>query len=169
LSKNYDKEVLENLIKDPTRSNKEIAKKLDSYRQKVWRERKKLEKENVIWGYTTVINERKINHVLYMVFLKTKPLDNELANIIHTRVKQFDNQEDVRVINLLLVNGEFDWILMFSAQNKEFARRYYDLIRTDGQDWLLEKPIMVDVVFPLVREGKINPELNRIFEIVSSA
>ena len=69
-----EKNVLEQLYKDPTRSDREIAKKIDSYRQKVWRERKKLERKNVIWGYSAVVDETKLNYVIYLILFNTKPM-----------------------------------------------------------------------------------------------
>ena len=71
-------EVLEALIEDPTRSAREIAKRLGSYRQKIWRRKTELERLNVIWGYTAVVDENKMNHVLYMVLLKMKPIKNHI-------------------------------------------------------------------------------------------
>ncbi len=44
--------ILNELLKDPTRSLEEIARACGSYRQKVWREKKKMEDGEAIWGYT---------------------------------------------------------------------------------------------------------------------
>jgi len=163
----YKDDVLECLIEDPTRSIREIAKELGSYRQKVWRRKKVLEEDNVVWGYTSVVDESKINHVLYLVLLKMKPMNKELAKLIINRMIMGEYyKQKVRLINVLYVNGEYDWILMFSAQNHSTARRYYDSLRLAYEDYLLEKPVIVDVNFSLMREGKINPEIERLYEFV---
>jgi hypothetical protein len=62
--------------------------------------------------------------------------------------------------------GEYDWILMFSAQNHATARRYYNSLRVVYENYLLEKPVIVDVNFSLVREGKINPQIQKLHEFV---
>jgi len=163
----YKDDVLECLIEDPTRSIREIAKELGSYRQKVWRRKKVLEEDNVVWGYTSIVDESKINHVLYLVLLKMKPMNKELAKLIINRMIMGEYyKQKVRLINVLYVNGEYDWILMFSAQNHSTARRYYDSLRLAYEDYLLEKPVIVDVNFSLMREGKINPEIERLYEFV---
>lgn len=163
----YKNDVLECLIEDPTRSVREIAKELRSYRQRVWREKRRLEKDNMVWGYTAVVDESKINHVLYIVLLKMKPMSKELAELIMKRIiKGEPYKQSVRLINVLYVNGEYDWILMFSAQNHATARRYYDSLRLVYENYLLEKPVIVDVNFSLVREGKTNPKIERLYEFV---
>ena len=57
--------ILNALLKDPTRSMREMAKELDSYRQTIWRKKKKMEKERLIWGYTAVIDESKLGNGTY--------------------------------------------------------------------------------------------------------
>ncbi len=56
--------------------------------------------------------------------------------------------------------------MMLSAPNHATARRYYDSLRVAYGEFLLEKPAIVDVNFALVREGKINPELMKLYEFV---
>jgi DNA-binding Lrp family transcriptional regulator len=161
------KNILEQLYKDPTRSDREIAKKIDSYRQKVWRERKKLERKKIIWGYTAVVDESKLNHVVYLILFNAKPMSRKLADLIIQRItKDEAQQQKVRLINVLYLNGGFDWLIMFSAPDHATARRYYDSLRVVYARYMLEKPVIVDVNFLLVREGKINPEIEKLEDFV---
>ena len=80
-------EILESLLKDPTKSIREIAKELNSYRQKIWRKRKKLENENIIWGYTAVVDESRMNHVMYLVLLKLKPMNIRITRFFSIFLK----------------------------------------------------------------------------------
>jgi DNA-binding Lrp family transcriptional regulator len=163
----YDDGVLESLVEDPTSSIREIAKELGSYRQKVWRKKKRLEEGNVVWGYTAVVDETKMRHVLYIVLLKLRPMSKELADLIVERItKREPEKQKVHLINVLYVNGAYDMILMFSAQNHATARRYYDSIRLACENFLLEKPVIADVNFSLVREGKINPQIEKLHEFI---
>jgi len=163
-----EKTVLHYLLEDPTRSAREIAKELKSYRQKVWREKTRLEEEKIIWGYTAVVNEEKMNQVLYLILLKTKPMSKEFADILIMRklLQREPEKQNVRIINVLFVNGEYDWIVMFSAPDHATARRYYDSVRIDYEKLLIEKPVIVDVNFSIVREGKINPEIKKIYDFI---
>jgi DNA-binding Lrp family transcriptional regulator len=159
--------VLESLLRDPTRSVREIAKNQGSYGQKVWREKKRLEEEDVIWGYTAVVDEAKLNQVLYVITLKLKPLSKEMTDLIMKRVRERDgHRRAVRLINVLYVNGEYDSVIMFSAENDFEARRYYDSLRLDYEDYLLEKPVMMEVILNLVREGKVNPNIEKLYEFI---
>ena len=159
--------ILKSLVENPRRSDREIASRLNSYRQKVWRERKSFEREKLVWGYTAIVDESKYNHVVYLVLLKLKPMSKELADLMTRRIrKQEPEKQDVRLLNVLFVNGEYDWLIMFSAPNHAIARRYYDSLRLVYSEFLLEKPTIVDVNFALVREGKANPELMKLYEFV---
>ena len=159
-------EVLKYLLEDPTRSVREIGKKMNSYRQMVWRKKKELEDNHIIWGYTAVIDESKMNHVVYMMLIKTKPLSRGQADLIIRRIsKDEPRKQNVRLVDLFYLNGEYDWIIRFSAPDHATARRYYDTIRLLYDEYQLEKPVMVDVNFCLVSGGKNNPELEKLYEL----
>lgn len=163
----FEDKVLQMLIEDPTESIREMAHDLDSYRQKVWRKKKNFEDEKVIWGYTAVIDESKIEHVMYLVLMKLKPMSKELADILIKRVvKKIPQKQRVRLLNVLYINGQYDLIIMFSAPDHAVARRYYDSLRLTYEEHLLDKPVIVDVNFSIIREGKINPDLKRLHDFV---
>jgi len=164
---NRNVDVLKHLLEDPTQSIKELAKRMNSYRQKVWRKKKKLEDEHVIWGYTAIVDETKMDHKMYVVLFKGKPIDRNFADLFTRRiVKNEFCKQDIRLINVLYVNGEYDFIVMFSAEDVAHARKYYDCLRSVYSDYLLEKPVMIDVNFTAIREGKTNPELKKMYDFV---
>ena len=163
----YQDEILQALIDDPTKSVREISKELDSYRQKVWRRKKKLENENVIWGYTSIIDESKLNHVMYLVLMKLEQMSKELAQLLIKRlVKRIPQKQHINLLNVLYINGQYDLMVMFTASNHAIARKYYDSLRKEYKVHLLEKPVIVDVNFSLCREGKTNPEIEQLYEFV---
>ena len=51
--------ILQELEKNANKSINEIANKCNFSRQKVWRTIKRLEKNNTIWGYVTIIDHEK--------------------------------------------------------------------------------------------------------------
>ena len=168
-NKKTDQEsVLESLLEDPTLSVGEIAKKIKSYRQGVWRRKKKLESDGVIWGYTAVIDQKMLGHIMYLVLMKTKPMSRGLAELLIDRIrKDIARRLDVRLTDLWYVNGEFDWVMRFSAPNHSTARRYYDTLRVVFEEYLLEKPVIVDVMFCLVAEGKNNPRIAELYDFAA--
>lgn len=159
--------ILNELMSDPTRTDREIAKKIGTYRQKVWRKRKDLEKTGVIWGYTPVLDNHRNGRVLYLLLVKMKPMSLELSKLIIKRNlnHKFDAGK-VNLINVLYVNGEYDWVIMFSAPDHSTARKYYDSVRLAYDEHLLEKPAIVDVNFSLIREGKKNPRMEGLDQFV---
>jgi DNA-binding Lrp family transcriptional regulator len=163
------KGLIDCLLEDPTRSMRDIAKDLNSYRQTIWKKKKELEKDHLIWGYTAVVDEGKQGKGTFLVLMKMKPMIEDLAKIIVTRIKSKEPaRKDIRLIDAFQVNGEYDWIIRFSAQNHTTARKYYDTLRAIYGDYLLEKPVLVDVNFILVAEGKMNPEIDSLYDLVIS-
>jgi DNA-binding Lrp family transcriptional regulator len=162
-----DNEILQALLKDPTKSLRDIAKDLKSYRQKIWRVKKKLEEENVIWGYTAVIDDGKLNQIPYIMLLKMKPMSKELVDLMLKRLyRKEQEKQNIRLRDFWIVNGEYDWVIEFSAPDHATARKYYDTIRLLYDEFLLAKPVMVDVNFCLVAEGKRNPEIEKLREYI---
>ena len=163
----YPEKVLQQLVDDPTKSISDIAENIESYRQKVWRRKKKYEEKNIIWGYTSIVDESKLHHVMYIILMRLKPMSKDLCDILIKRTSQkIPEKQHVRLLNVLYTNGYFDLMIMFSAPKHAIARRYYDSLRTIYEPHLLEKPIIVDVNFALIREGKVNPEVNELYDFV---
>ncbi len=162
-----DNRIVAALLEDPTRSDMEIARDLGTYRQKVWRKKKQLEDDGVIWGYTAVLDEKRLGHVCYIVLMKTKPMNEGLVNTLLMRlVGEGPKKQNVRLTNFFYVNGEFDWVLRFSAPDHATARRYYDTLRMIYDDHLLDKPVMIDVNMCLVTEGKRNPQIADLHDFI---
>lgn len=162
-----DNEILQAFLEDPTRSLRDIAKELKSYRQKIWRVKKRLEEEHVIWGYTAVIDDEKLDHIPYIMLLKMKPMSKDLADLMLKRLyRKEQKKQNIRLRDFWIVNGEYDWVIKFSAPDHASARKYYDTIRLLYDKFLLAKPVMVDVNFCLVLEGKRNPEIEKLREFI---
>ena len=75
-----DMDTLNELLVDCRRSLREIADASSNGKQKVWRKIKKLEDDNVVWGYSAVINESKIGWELYIALVKIGPQTLEAVN-----------------------------------------------------------------------------------------
>ncbi|MBN1389447.1 MAG: Lrp/AsnC family transcriptional regulator [Candidatus Thermoplasmatota archaeon] len=168
-TKDLDDRILKELLEDPTRSMREISKKVETYRQTLWRKKKNMEKENIIWGYTAVVDEGKQGKATFLILMKLRPMIREMAETMVNRIKNREpEKKNVRLIDAFQVNGEYDLVLRFSAPDHSTARTYYDTLRAVYADHLLEKPVIVDINFVLVAEGKTNPEIDRLFELVIS-
>ncbi len=160
--------ILDELLIDARQGIQKIAEKYKTYRQRVWREIKRMEENKTIWGYTAVVDEEKMGWKLFMIFMKMKPLTIEQVKEQIERHKQdVPGKLAVRLIDAYYVNGTYDWIVIFAAENWTTARKYYDNIRKEYESSLLEKPEMDDVIFSTIRWGKINPQIERLYDFVS--
>ncbi|MDG6220914.1 MAG: Lrp/AsnC family transcriptional regulator [Candidatus Thermoplasmatota archaeon] len=162
-----EQRILRALLDDPTKSLRNIAAELKTYRQKIWRVKRRLEDEKIVWGYTAILDEMRMGHCLSIIMLKLKPMSRDLADLMIERVvKRVQKKQNVELLTMYYVNGEYDYIIVFSAPDHATARRYYDSLRTAYDQYILEKPVIVDVNFTVIREGKINPEIEGLRRFV---
>lgn len=155
------------LMENSDQSISKIAEKTNMYRRTVWQKKKELEEDHTIWGYTAVINESKLNHVLYIAQFRIKPISNAFVDLIIRRLTTgAPSKEGVRVIDIFYMNGEYDVIIKFSAPDNITARKYYEKLRAVYKDFFRGDPSLSDMNFPLVKGGKLNPELERLYDYV---
>ena len=159
--------LLNLLLEDPTIGINEMAKKLNINRQTIWRIKKKLEKNRTIWGYTAIIDRSKLNERVYLIFGKTKPINKRLVDkMVNRLLENKPHQENIHTIDMFYVSGDYDWILRFSAPDHLTAKKYFNTLREIYADQLLEKPVLIDIDFCLIAEGKKNPELKKLYDFI---
>ncbi len=74
-----EKKVIETLEKNAKENIETIAKKCGFSRQKVWRIIKNLEKQKVIWGYSTISDEEIQGMKHFILIIKRSTIPIELA------------------------------------------------------------------------------------------
>jgi len=162
--------ILNELLKDPTRSLEEIAKACGSYRQKVWREKRKLEESEAVWGYTAVVDENEIDWKSFLLLIKLKPLTADQAQLLIRRhLTNAPGELNIRLMDTYYLNGKYDLLVIFAAPNWMIARKYYDSIRLEYDPYLEERPEIIDIAFSLIRWGKVNPNINRLRDFIPPA
>jgi len=159
--------ILNELLKDPTRSLEEIARSCGSYRQKVWREKKKLEDIEAVWGYTAVVDENVIDWKSFVVMIKLKPLTPDQAQLLIKRhITNAPGELNIRLMDTYYLNGKYDLLVIFAAPNWMTARKYYDSIRLEYEEYLEDRPEIIDVAFSMIRWGKVNPNVDKLKEFI---
>ena len=159
--------ILNELLKDPTRSLEEIARACGSYRQKVWREKRKLEGSGAVWGYTAVVDENVIDWKSFLLLIKLKPLTADQAQLLIKRhLTNAPGELSIRLMDTYYLNGRYDLLVIFAAPNWMTARKYYDSIRLEYEDYLEDRPEIIDVAFSLIRWGKVNPNIQKLKEFI---
>lgn len=159
-------DLLKYLLDDPAISINKLAEKLGIYWRTADKKKKDLEDDHVIWGYTTVADEQKLGRVIYLALFKLKPITKDLPDLIIKKLtERKDRESGIRLINILYTQGAYGCILMFSAPDRAAAKMYYETIRVVFRDHFFD-PLLLDVNFSLLREGKLNPELTKLYDFI---
>ena len=159
-----DRKVLDLLIKDSRQSPNQIAEKIGFSRQKVWRIINRLEKNKIIWGYTTVVDENSIGHNYYFALCKAKaPFFDIIEQLIKAIKEKRAEKLNIKFLGQFYLNGTFDWLCIFSANNISDAKKFCGYIQKEYGNYI-ERVELLESVFTLIRYGKINPDIEKFKE-----
>ncbi len=165
-----DARIVETLVDDPRDSVRNLARKCRLGRQKFYTRRKKLEDSSVIWGYTAVVNPLKMGGRLYVILGKFKEISKESAKrleALHSTTKWDDF--GVEFLSVYYMMGGYDWMITYVAKDLESAKKSHDFIKMNYADIFIEEPKILEVIFPLVHEGKINPSKGELEKLATTS
>ena len=158
--------IIQQLMEDSRQTPQEIAEKCGFSRQKVWRIINKLEETNTVWGYTAIIDDNHNDRNTYYALIKTKAPFIELIEKSIKKLTSKGHMADKLGLNLMClcyINGDYDWILIFSAKNIRDAKVFVGFLQEEyGKH--IERISLMDCVFPLIKFGKINPNIEQLKE-----
>lgn len=122
-----EKKTLIALQKNSKDSINSIAKLCGFSRQKVQRIITQLEEDHVIWGYTTITDEKKQGLLKYILLIKRsmKKISKETAEKI--AFLQYDEEyvkQGITIESSYLIHGEYDWMILFTTQNLRDAKKF---------------------------------------------
>ncbi len=109
------KEIIEILEKNARLTSEDIAKILKKDVDEVSKSIQKLEKEGVILGYKTIINEEKVKSfkpVRAIIEVQVTPKRNQGFDYIAERIYKFPE-----VVTCFLVSGTYDLLLIVEGEN----------------------------------------------------
>jgi DNA-binding Lrp family transcriptional regulator len=124
-----ERKILFELVKNSHENIDTISKHCRFSRQKTWRFIKQLEEKKLIWGYTAIFNEEKIGLTHFMLMIKrtTKQLEEGAVNrIISRRAEDIAAELGVLFESSSYVHGEYDWVVTFTAQGIQQAKKFSD-------------------------------------------
>jgi len=96
-----------------------LGKKLGCSRQKAWHILKELEENNIIWGYSIVVDESTCDKQHFIVLIKRSGevfdhsecdmiLSEDFASLIH---------DGLEIETFICLYGDFDWLLAVNASD----------------------------------------------------
>ncbi|MEF8847750.1 MAG: Lrp/AsnC family transcriptional regulator [Candidatus Thermoplasmatota archaeon] len=156
-------EVLKKLSEDAKQSPNEISNKCGFSRQKAWRIIKKLENTKEIWGYTTITDEEKSDQNIYITMIQGKTPDKKFVEKMSEDLKEKKPKKDldVDIVEIFLLHGGFDWLIMYTAKDIRHARKFSGYLEKKYGE-IFEKIELLEEIFPLIKAGKVNPRLDKI-------
>jgi len=144
----------------------DLAEKTGFSRQKIWRIIKSLEKNKTIWGYTTIIDHKKLGLKQYVIMLKRKHgalVGKQLEKLVNRSIKKQIGKLGVFIETSYYTNGEYDWISIASAESIFQMKKYAEFIIKQSGDILSDVKI-VEILFPLEINNIENPKKEGIMD-----
>ena len=160
------KKVIQQLQMNARTSPHDIAKKLGFSRQKAWKLIKELEKENTIWGYNAIVGEKAGERTTYFALIKNKIPPFDYIETIIKRIRgKSASKVDVKIKGTYYINGAYDWITAFNAKNITDAKIFCSYIQKEYGKYI-ERIDLLESVFPLIKCGKVNPDLEQLRKFI---
>jgi DNA-binding Lrp family transcriptional regulator len=142
-----------------------IAKKCGFSRQKVWRIKKRLEKNKTIWGYNAIVDDERYDKNRYIMLFKksTKSLGDNIDKIIDLTVQKKSERYGINIITGGLLHGSYDWMVIFTAKDIRDAKKLKEILVSTYPDMISDAEIL-EFIFPLKLGGIVNPEIEKLKE-----
>lgn len=168
--KKSEKQLISMLKSNARLSAYALGKKLGCSRQKVWRMNKELEKNNIIWGYTTVINEKKRGNNYFILLIKRsgEKIDDELCrSLLKDTMADIIEVEDISVESFMCLYGSFDWLIAVTAPDVYAVKSFMYKFRTALSDYI-DEVVMLETLTILKKNWIKNPSCVKNEEMISN-
>ncbi len=144
-----------------------IAEKCGCSRQAVWRTIKRLEKNKTIWGYSTVVDDDKLNQKRYFIFFKRShnSVSKEIIEAITTeRLKQETKDIDVTIEGSYFVHGFSDWMLCITANDITHVKKFSEVLNRLFEENVISDLKILEVLFSVEKNCINNPDMEKIIQ-----
>ena len=162
-----ENKVISELKKNAKESIDGIGKNCKFSRQKVWRIIKRLEENNTIWGYSSIVDDNKLSVKRYIILIKrtSKPLAKEKIEFITKReFKNSVSKFGIGVESSYFTHGSFDWITIITALDIKQVKQFVNLLNNYFSEGYIDDIQIVEVIFPLEINGIDNPNIKEFKE-----
>ncbi|MBE3122091.1 MAG: Lrp/AsnC family transcriptional regulator [Thermoplasmata archaeon] len=163
-----ERKILAELQKNSNEGIETIAKHCGFSRQKVWRTIKQLEKNRMIWGYTAVIDEGKIEQKHFILLMKRKQKGFE-EKIVDTLIsRSFEAavaKMGITIETSSYIHGEYDWITTFLASDIRQAKQFCNSIPIVYPD-VFERFVLIETLFDIKKQHILNPDVKKLKELL---
>ena len=156
----YDeKKIILELQRNSKENIEKIAKNCGFSRQKVWRVIKRLEKNETIWGYSTIVDNKKIDLTHYTMLVKRTivPVDGKLRNMIsEEEIDDYFPELNIILEDCLYVNGKYDWIISFTAPGIKEMKKFCEKLLRKFSEHMAAYEVL-ETIITVRKQGIKNP------------
>jgi len=156
--------ILKELRKNSRISYNDLAEKSGFSRQKVWRLVNDLEKNKTIWGYSTVIDDEKLDLKRFFLFIKRKggvPEKSQIDNTINRVLKEQLKKMELAAEASYYTHGTHDWITILTGKNIRDVKKFVEHVREHYQEIVSDIQV-TEVLFTLEKESIENPNKDKL-------
>jgi DNA-binding Lrp family transcriptional regulator len=162
-----ENKVIFELKKNAKESIDGIGKNCKFSRQKVWRIIKRLEENNTIWGYGSVVDDNKLGLKRYIILIKrtSKPISKDKIEII-TKRKFVKSAKDIGVAieSSYFVHGSFDWVLIVTSPDIKQVKQFVNSLYKFFSEGFIDDLQILETIYPVEINGINNPNIQEIEE-----
>jgi DNA-binding Lrp family transcriptional regulator len=161
-----EKTLLTELIKNARENISTIAKNTKFSTHKVRLMINQLEKNNTIWGYSTICDEEKmgLKHFVLMVKRNNKKINEQTINqIISRTLEDFAADFDTYIESSFYVHGEYDWIITFVTKDINHALKFSESVLAQNPG-IIERITILQTMMFVRKHYILNPERKRLKE-----
>jgi DNA-binding Lrp family transcriptional regulator len=164
-----EKKIIRMLQKNSEESIDKIAKKCGFSRQKVWRIKKKLEKDKTIWGYHAVIEDDRMEMKRYQILIKKTPvpMSKDIIDVMLGKdIRQELEKSDIMFYNSFYTQGYYDWSLCITAPDIIKVKKFIEFLKIKFENHISDIQVL-EVIFPMLKSGIVNPNQTEFREFLT--
>jgi DNA-binding Lrp family transcriptional regulator len=156
-----ERKVLKLIQQNSNHKIEDLARTCGFTTNKVIRLKERLEKNNIIWGYTALTDNLNLDLQHFTVLFKrsSTPIEKKMIeDITAGYLEDIFPEGNIKIENFLYVHGEYDFIISFTAPDTLSMKRFCDrLIKLYGSNISDYKIYQTVVTFR--KQGIKNPFL----------
>lgn len=163
ITRKKEQEIVLNLLKRNGRmSAHAIGNELGCSRQKAWHILKDLEENHIIWGYTIVLGEKKLNrkHFVLLVKRSNKLLEDSFAEKLCNEdfISSMELQQDISLESLICLYGSYDWLITLNAPDVVTVKSFISNLQINWGAYI-DHVMMLESIDIIKKNWVRNPEL----------
>lgn len=162
------RKVIAALQKNAKESVATMAKHCQMSEQRFVRTMKYLERNNKIWGYTAIVDEREHGVHKFVLLLKrtAEKFDPEtLDDITMNQFKKDYAPLGVTIESSYYLHGEYDWLVIFTAADLIQAKKFSKIL-FDHYPGIAAKVALMQVIFTNRAHHISNPDQTKLREFI---